>query len=465
MFTLNTWGNTLIEHLKARGSSRKYRQTLEAIIGTMPDGLLIVDDTGTIVAVNPALCAMTGYQEADLIGRPCSVLEGDTCMLPAGGSFTRHCPLFAGGPVDRKRCTIRQRAGRRVHILKSATTINDEGGRPVLGVETLVDITSLVRREREVARLRRRLARPAGFHGLIGESPAMGAVFDLIAAAADSEAPVIIFGESGTGKELVARAVHDLSPRADKPYLTVNCAALNPGLLESELFGHVKGAFTGALTSRIGRFEAAGGGSLVLDEVGDPPPEVQVKLLRVIEVGTIERVGDHRPVEVDVRIISATHQDLRELIAQGRFRQDLYFRLDVIPVRLPPLRKRVEDIPLLANHFLETLNRRGQKQIKSLHPEVLEAMARHPWPGNVRQLINVLEYAFVAAREDVITLADLPAEFENRAEPSPLWLDLDEPQRIARALEMTGGNKTAAARMLGISRVTLWKKLKQHDQP
>jgi PAS domain S-box-containing protein len=454
----------LIERLKKRETPQKYRQTLEAIIGTMPDGLLIVDNTGIIVGVNPALCAMTGYQEADLVGRPCSVLEGDTCMLPTGGSFTEHCPLFSGGPVNRKRCTIRQRTGRRVHILKNATTINDEQDRPVLGVETLVDITSLVRREREVARLKRKLAQPPGFRGLIGESPAMRGVFDMIAAAAESDAPVIIFGESGTGKELVARAVHDLSPRADKPFLTVNCAALNPGLLESELFGHVKGAFTGAWSSRIGRFEAAGGGSLVLDEVGDLPLEVQVKLLRVIEVGTIERVGDHRPVEVDVRIISATHQDLPDLIAQGRFRQDLYFRLNVIPVRLPPLRRRAEDIPLLANHFLENLNRRGRKRIKGLHPDVLGAMTKHPWPGNVRQLINVLEYAFVAARDEIITPADLPAEFETGTDPSPEWFDLDEPQRIARALEMTGGNKTAAAKMLGISRVTLWKKLKQQGQ-
>jgi len=286
----------------------------------------------------------------------------------------------------------------------------------------------------------------------------------MIAAAAQSEAPVILYGESGTGKELAARAIHDLSPRANKPYLTVNCAALNPGLLESELFGHVRGAFTGAHSSRIGRFEAVRGGSLLLDEVGDLPPEVQVKLLRVIEAGAIERVGAHRPIDVDVRIISATHRDLDQLIAAGRFRQDLYFRLNVIPIRLPPLRERTEDIPLLANHLLEVMNRRGGKRITGLDPAVLEVFRSHPWPGNVRQLINVLEYAYVAAREQILTRRDLPPEFDAPAPRVVLPPEMDEDQRIAAALEMTGGNKTAAAELLGISRVTLWKKLKKQAQ-
>ncbi|MBU1740501.1 MAG: sigma 54-interacting transcriptional regulator, partial [Proteobacteria bacterium] len=445
------------------GHGQDYVQTLEAIIRTMPDGLLIVDHQGTIVGVNPALCAITGYEEEDLVNHPCSVLEGDTCMLPEGGSFTKHCPLFAGGPVERKRCTIRQRNGRRVYILKNATTINDPEGKPVLGVETLVDITDLVRQEREVARLKK-LTEPPGFHGLVGDSPLMRDVYDMTAAAAQSEAPVILFGASGTGKELAARAIHDLSPRADKPYLTVNCAALNPGLLESELFGHVRGAFTGAHSSRIGRFEAARGGTLLLDEVGDLPPEVQVKLLRVIEAGTIERVGDHRPIDVDVRVISATHRDLDELIAAGRFRQDLYYRLNVIPIRLPPLWERTEDIPLLANHLLEVMNRRGKKRITGLDPAVLEVFRGHPWPGNVRQLINVLEYAYVAARDQILTRRDLPPEFDAPAKRMVLPLEMDEDRRIAAALEMTDGNKTAAAELLGISRVTLWKKLKKQAQ-
>ena len=227
--------------------------------------------------------------------------------------------------------------------------LRDEGGNVIGAVETITDLSELDRLDQEVVHLTRQLGEDFGFHGIIGESPAMKKVFDLLQRAATSEAPMIIYGESGTGKELVARAVHELGSRKNRPFVQLNCAALNESLLESELFGHTKGSFTGAYRHKVGRFEAADGGDLFLDEIGDIPLSVQVKLLRVLESKQFERVGDHRPIRVDVRFITATNKDLSALIEEKKFRDDLFFRINVIPIHLPPLRRRREDIPLLVH--------------------------------------------------------------------------------------------------------------------
>jgi transcriptional regulator with PAS, ATPase and Fis domain len=298
----------------------------------------------------------------------------------------------------------------------------------------------------------------------------------LVRKAAESQATVLIRGESGTGKELLARALHEQSPRAAKPFVQVHCAALSAGLLESELFGHVKGAFTGAHRDKIGRFELAHGGTLFLDEIGDISLEVQTKLLRVLQERTFERVGSAEPIQVDVRVVAATHQDLERLIREGRFREDLYYRLNVISIPVPPLRERREDIPELVSHFLERCCQRAGKRLLAMDDEALIALKQFDWPGNVRQLENAIERAVVAAEKPIIVLSDLPPEIARREEADEETL-IDEPrgvraeradrdrkerEQLVRALAATAGNKAEAARALGMARSTLVSRLKKH---
>ena len=317
--------------------------------------------------------------------------------------------------------------------------------------------------------------------GLVGSGPEVRQLLQLVRRVAVSSSAVLLRGESGTGKELLARALHDCSPRAGKAFIKVHCAALSPGLLESELFGHVKGAYTSAIRDRVGRFESADGGTLFLDEIGDISLEVQTKLLRVLEEMTFERVGSSEPVQVDVRIIAATHRDLEAMIVQGAFREDLYFRLNVLPIRVPPLRQRVEDIPELAQHFLELYAAKLGKPVRLLDDDALVAMKSHPWPGNVRQLENVIERAVVVADGGVIGLDALPAEIRNPPPDAGISLDdmslpelaeafhadrdeRDRRQReqLVRALASAGGNKAVAARALGLARSTLLSRLRKH---
>jgi two-component system, NtrC family, response regulator HydG len=291
----------------------------------------------------------------------------------------------------------------------------------------------------------------------------------LIENAAHSDAPVIVFGESGTGKELVAKAVHEGGHRARHPYIKVNCAALNESLLESELFGHVKGAFTGAHRSREGRFEAASGGSIFLDEIGDLPLATQVKLLRVLEEKVVERVGDHRPITVDVRIVSATNRNLSALIQEGRFREDFFYRINVIPIHVPPLREHREDIPLLARSFFNRVQLKSGKRIEGISREALNALVEYDWPGNVRELKSAFEFAFVSCRDGMIAPKHLPPHILGK-ESSPvrsatpaLGHSLGEfkKQRLVEALRAAGGNQTEAARILGISRTSVWQQTKR----
>jgi transcriptional regulator with PAS, ATPase and Fis domain len=298
----------------------------------------------------------------------------------------------------------------------------------------------------------------------------MQQVFDLISSASQSEAPVIIYGDSGTGKELVASAIHKLGVRRKGPFIKVNCAALSESLLESELFGHVKGAFTGADRTRMGRFEAANGGDIFLDEIGDLPLATQVKLLRVLQEKEIEKVGDHRPITIDVRILAATNKDLYRLMEEGHFREDLYYRIGVIPIILPPLQERREDIPLLVETFINRIRLKTDKPISGMSREALDVLFGYDWPGNVRELINVIEYSFVLCHEGEIMPHHLPAKVTGtRPSVSPRrravkkQSDDVERKRILDALAATGGNQSKAAEILGISRVTLWKRLKAYD--
>jgi two-component system, NtrC family, response regulator HydG len=445
----------------------EYSRYWQTVVQTMLDGLMIVDPDGTILSVNNALEQLTGYRQEELIGQSCEILKCDTCFGALARGGDKHCALFKDETIRHRKCVLRRKDGSPLHVLKNAAVLRDEDGMVVGGVETLADCTELVAKEEVISSLRRELSIEDSFEGIIGRSMVMQRIFDLIRSAAQSEASVVIYGESGTGKELVAAAIHRLGSRSNGPFIKVNCAALNESLLESELFGHVKGAFTGADRTRVGRFEAANYGDIFLDEIGDLPLSTQVKLLRVLQEKEIEKVGDHRPVQVDVRILSATNRDLNRLMEAERFRDDLYYRIGVIPIYLPPLRERSEDIPLLIDAFIQRIRLKTRKPIGGIDKEALELLSRHDWPGNVRELINVIEYAFVLCTGEEILPSHLPATIVGKSRPlsdgkaqKPSRGDSDDRETLLEILKRTDGNKSEAARLLGISRVTLWKRLK-----
>jgi len=438
------------------------------IINTMNDGLMVVSPDGTILMVNQAFEKITGYRREELIGRSCALMNCDTCATARSGSKNQWCELFEQGAATRKPCLLMRKDGSYAHTLKNAAILRDEAGQVLGAVETLTDISELDKRDEKIQHLSKLMDTTGDFHGLVGKSARMQQVFELTQKAAQSEAPVIIYGESGTGKELVAHAIHALGRRSEGPFIPCNCAALNESLLESELFGHVKGAFTGAYTHRQGRFEVAHRGDIFLDEIGDIPPPIQIKLLRVLETKQFERVGDHRPIAADVRIITATHRDLQSLVSEGRFREDLFFRINVIPIHLPPLRERLEDLPLLVDHFLTRLRRRSRKAISGMTRAAMKIFLDHPWPGNVRELIGALEYAFVVAEAGLIAPSHLPPKLssQERAPGTPpedeAVPDSDEKAQLINALRQAGGNQSQAAALLGVSRVTVWHRMKKY---
>jgi len=445
-------------------------QLWKTVINTMQEGLMLVAPNGEIIFVNQAFERLLGYSSAELIGNSCELFQCDRCVRSRADGGNRYCTLFLQEGMTSNECVFHDKNGRPIHLLKNATVFKDAADKVIGGVETLTDLTSVVAKEEVIATLRRQLQYDEGFQGIIGKSLMMQQVFDLLSSAAQSDAPLIIYGESGTGKELVAAAIHQLSPRASSPFIKVNCAALNNNLLESELFGHVKGAFTGAEHKRIGRFEAAHGGSIFLDEIGDLPLLTQTKLLRVLQEMEIERVGDNRPIKIDVRVIAATHKDLRQLIIDGLFREDLYYRISVIPVPLPPLRERRQDIPLLLEAFMKQIGRKSGKKITGVTPEALELLMNYGWPGNVRELINVLEYAHVVCQQGEIGPVHLPGQFHGKqlmraTSLPPLATEAGDPakrQRLIAAMEESRGNQSEAAKLLGVSRVTIWKWMKKY---
>ncbi|MFP3867827.1 MAG: sigma-54 interaction domain-containing protein [Desulfobacteraceae bacterium] len=447
-----------------------YDQFWEEVINTMMEGVVVVNPKGTIVSVNPAMEEIIGYSSHELIGRSCSLIKNDGCFEGLHPEPGKACELFRHGSIKRRRCILVKKDGNLVHVLKNAALLKGKNGQTLGAVETFTDISEVVAKERVITRLRRELSREDGFQGILGKSPVMLQLFSLISCAAQSEAPVIIYGESGTGKELVAGAIHRLSPRRQEPFIKVNIAALHESLLESELFGHVKGAFTGADRARTGRFEAAHRGDILLDEVGDLPMATQAKLLRVLQEKVIEKVGDQKSIPLDIRVITATNKDLGQLIAQGLFREDLFYRINVIPIQVPPLRERREDIPLLVKAFIDRLRLKTSKSINGISTAAMEIILRHQWPGNVRELINTMEYAFVLCQEKILQPHHLPpcifskpASRPRAYKPRP---DLDKANNrelLVEAIKKAGGNRTEAARILGVSRVTLWKWLKNHN--
>jgi two-component system response regulator HydG len=332
-------------------------------------------------------------------------------------------------------------------------------------VASALEKRGLVRRNRE---LEERLDEKFGYEGIIGNSPLMKEVYGVMKRVAGTSATILIFGETGTGKELVAKAIHQNSPRKTRPFVALNCAALSKDILESELFGHEKGAFTGAISAREGLFEYADGGTLLLDEVTDMPAETQVKLLRVLEDGEIRRVGSNVCIRVNVRVIAATNRDLTPAVDEGKFRQDLYYRLKVVTIKLPALRDRPEDIPLLIDHFLKEFCERHAKSTLHLGPDTRRILLRYPWPGNVRELRNCIENMVVMTTGDTIEVSDIPEQIHalppEKAHPAglvaPMSLSDAEEQLIKDTLLLTRGNREEAARILGIGERTLYRKLK-----
>ncbi|MDH3328225.1 MAG: sigma 54-interacting transcriptional regulator [Desulfobulbaceae bacterium] len=439
------------------------------VIETMQDGLMLVDPDGHIVFVNKTFEKMIGYSNKELKDRNCEIFQCDRCYSARADGLNKYCALFKEEKVRSNICVFKKKDGSPLYLLKNAAVIRDDQGRVVGGVETLIDLSRMQEKEKIIARLRQQLHYHEGFQGIIGNSQPMRKIFDLATSAAQSEAPLIIYGESGTGKEILASAIHQNSQRREGPFIKVNCAALNENLLESELFGHVKGAFTGADYSRVGRFEASNGGSIFLDEIGDLPLTTQTKLLRVLQEKEIERVGDHRPIKIDVRIIAATHKNLHQLIRKGIFREDLYYRIGVIPIELPPLRDRQSDILLLVESYIQKIRERTQKPIEGITKNALDLLLQHPWPGNIRELINVIEYAFVICPGGLIEPEHLPASLRQKisklsgyqGDGVQDFFD-GRRQQLILALEKTGGNQSKAAEILGVSRVTIWKWIKKY---
>ncbi len=430
----------------------------EAVFENFDRGLFVVNTRRRITVFNRMAQEITGFSPDEVLGRYCwEVFRADRCKT---GCFLQ-ATLEDGITRTDQGVRIRNKEGRWLKLLISTAAIKNKRNIIVGGLETFTSLGKALPQGEEFHPLPRDVE-------IIGQSPAMKRLLNMLPDVAASEATVVLEGESGTGKDLFAQAIHLRSPRSQGPFVAFSCSALVETLIESELFGHVKGAFTGAVSNKVGRFELAKGGTLFLDEIGELKPGLQIKLLRVLETKVFERVGSTRPIPLEARIIAATSRNLQQEVRQGRFRMDLLYRLRTVPFYLPPLRERQEDIPLLVNHCLAKLNRKYRKQVRGVDPKVMTLFQEYSWPGNIRELERVLEYAFVFVKGAVIT-QDLLPELElprQRAASPPETLDqyrlAGERLSIQKALEKAQGRRETAARLLGISRSSLWRKMKAY---
>ena len=428
----------------------------EAILDSVSDGVFSVDSDWRIRSFNRAAEEIIGASRSEAIGRPCrDVLRANICSEGCALRYT----LETGCPVVHCEIVATRSDGRSVPLSISTALLRDAGGKVIGAVETFRDLSTVVAL-REQVRERFRL------HDMVSQNPRMRQLFDILPTIATSDSTVLIEGESGTGKELLARAIHLLSERKHKPFVSLNCGAVPETLLESELFGFRAGAFTGATRDRAGRIAAADGGTLLFDEIGETSPTMQVKLLRVIQEREYQPVGDDRTRSVNVRFLAATNHDLADDVRTGRFRTDLYYRLNVIRLELPPLRERPDDILLLAEELVARFAARLDKPITGLSPQVTAALMAHSYPGNVRELENIVEHACVLCPSGVILLDHLPSAVQPAAVPDQATLGERlrrlEAEIIRQALARNAGNRTRAAKELGIHRVTLQKKIAAH---
>ncbi|HUT54329.1 MAG TPA: sigma 54-interacting transcriptional regulator [bacterium] len=429
----------------------------EAILESISDGVFTVDHEWRITSFNRAAEEITGIMRKEAIGKQCSeVFRSSMCEAECALRRT----MKTGKPIIGRSGYIIDAEGTRIPISVSTAVLKDGQGRIVGGAETFRDLS-------EVEALRQELEGRYRAGDLVSRSPLMQRLFEVLPAIASSPSTVLILGETGTGKELVARTIHELSPRQEGPFIAVNCGALPDTLLESELFGYKAGAFTGASQDKPGRFALARGGTLFLDEIGEVSPALQVRLLRVLQDKTFEPLGATRSETSDARVMVATNKDLAGEVRHGAFREDLYYRVNVVRVELPPLRRRKEDIPLLVDQFIARFNRLQRKSIQGIAPEALSLLMAHDWPGNVRELENAIERSFILCREGLIGMGHLPEELT----ASGAKMDsssgirnargLMDAQLIRSALARNSGNRLAAARELGIHKSTLFRKIKE----
>jgi len=424
------------------------------IFNSISDGVFTVDRSCIITAFNKAAEQITGFRASQAIGKHCfDIFRTEVCHKSCALRDT----LAQRNTIENARVTIITQEGREVPIRVTTTILRDDFGEIIGAVEFFRDLT-------EVERLRRRLDQDHSLQKIVSNSPQMGRVIHMLPNIAASDCSVLIRGPSGSGKELVAQAIHSLSPRRYGPYIRINCAALPATLLESELFGYVKGAFTDARRDKPGQFCLADGGTLLLDEIGEMDISLQVKLLRVLNNGEYQPLGSVKTLHTDARIIAATNADMRAAIAAGTFREDLFFRINVVNIDLPPLRERPEDLPLLVEHFIRKISRRTRKMIKRASGEVLSLLRHYPFPGNVRELENAIEHAFVMCDGEEIQVSHLPQSITEAALLGEgITLNpKSEADVIRETLLRHGGNRARAARELGMHRSTLWRKLREY---
>lgn len=437
----------------------KKKSETEIILDSIADGVFTVDEDQHITSFNRAAEKITGVSRDQAIGQKCfDVFRADICQSDCALKKT----MTTGQPLIDQRINILDSSGTVTPISISTAMLKDEEEKIIGGVETFRDLST-------VEQLRKEINSTFTVGDIVSKNDAIQRIFDVLPDIAASEATVLIEGASGTGKELFARAIHNLSERKQKKLVAINCGALPDTLLESELFGYVRGAFTDAKKDKPGRFQLARGGTIFLDEIGDISTALQVKLLRVLQEKEYEPLGATQTVKADVRIIAATNKKLNELVAGGIFREDLYYRLNVVKISLPTLAQRKEDIPLLVEHFIRRFNSRTGKNIQGLSRDAMSCLMRHDFPGNIRELENIIEHGFVLCRENQITMAHLPEDLLNAppaasdiatsAEADPMAQN--EARLIRRILEKHHGNRRKTAEELGIHKTTLWRKMKK----
>jgi len=433
-----------------------FMENQEIILDSISDGVFTVDLDWRIISFNRAAERITGVPREDAIGRPCfEVFRANVCET---GCVLRDT-IQTGKPIENMPVHIIRADKRRIPISVSTTLLRDPEGRVIGGVETFRDLTV-------VAELRKELRKQHSFGDIVSKSEKMSRLFTVLPHLAESESTVLIEGASGTGKELFARAIHNSSSRCKGPFVAVNCGALPDSLCESELFGYKSGAFTDAKRDKPGRFALAQDGTIFLDEIGDISSAMQVRLLRVLEEKVYEPLGSTNSLKTNARVIAATHRNLDELVKQGEFREDLYYRINVIKLSLPGLSERKEDIPLLVDHFVERFNRLTGKQVVGLSQEALAALMLHDWPGNVRELENAIEHAFVLCQGEMVHPSYLPKHLDPAEDgphmPNGMTLREVEKRAIQEALERNAWKRVATARELGIDKNTLRRKIKRH---
>ena len=437
----------------------------ETIVDTMAEGLFVLDEKSRVVLWNSKMEKLTGRKSADVIGKYCSEV-GKLCGTPDN---RKHCALLLSGDVVGDECAIRSKSGEIIPVIRNSRILFDGKGERAGAVATIADLRPLLNAQKELELIRARLEhKVSSLHVkdlLIGKSQQMRTLSSLIVKAAATDVTVLVEGETGTGKELVAKSIHQQSPRRDKPFISVNCSALSAGLLESELFGHIRGAFTGAIENRVGRFEAAEGGTIFLDEVAELELSVQAKLLRVLQERTIERLGESRSRSVNVRVVAATNRALHELVGKGLFREDLYYRLKVFPLQTHPLRERKVDIPILANHFLESEAKKRKRKRSKLSNAALQALTAHCWPGNVRELENAIMHGVIMAGRTTIDTDHLPKEVtdacRNRKSVRKRQVSRLTADELQELMQDARGNLSEVARQLGVHRSTIMRRAKK----